>query len=84
VADVAGGEVLAGVLVQGFVELADQIFYAIGSESGPVFETARQHFQSMIPSTEAVVLPGVNHLMQMRDPKLVAAAIADFLSRQRS
>ena len=64
--------------------ISQPILYAIGSESGPVFEAAKQHFQSMIPSAEGAVLPGVNHLMQMRDPKLVAAAIADFLSRQPS
>jgi len=64
--------------------ISQPILYAIGSESGPLFEAAKQHFQSMIPSTEGVVLPGVNHLMQMRDPKLIAAAIADFLSRQPS
>jgi pimeloyl-ACP methyl ester carboxylesterase len=64
--------------------ISQPVFYAIGSKSGPVFEAAKQHSQSMIPSTKAVVLPGVNHLMQMRDPKLVAAVVADFLSRQRS
>lgn len=42
-------------------------------------EAVKQHFQSLIPHTEEVVVPGINHLMQMRDPKLVAALIADFL-----
>ncbi len=46
------------------------------------FEAAKQHFQSLVPHTEQVVVPGVNHLLQMRDPKLIAAPIADFLSRQ--
>jgi 3-oxoadipate enol-lactonase len=57
------------------------VLYVLGSESGPLFEAARQHFRSLIPHTEEVVLSGVNHLMQIRDPKPVAAPIADFLSR---
>ena len=42
---------------------------------------AAMYFRSLVPQTEQVVIPGVNHLMQMREPKLVAEAIADFLSR---
>ena len=61
--------------------ISQPILYAIGNESGPVFESAQQHFLSLIPSTKGVVLPGVNHLMQMRDPKPVAELIASFLSR---
>lgn len=57
------------------------VLYVLGGESGPLFEAGRQHFRTLIPHTEEVVLPGVNHLMQVRDPKPVAAAIADFLSR---
>jgi hypothetical protein len=41
-----------------------------------------QHFLSMIPSTEAVVLPELNHLMQLRDPKPGAELTASFLSRR--
>ena len=62
--------------------ISQPILYVIGGESIPLFEAGRQHFQSLIPHTEHVVVPGVNHLMQMQDPKLVAAPIADFLSRQ--
>jgi pimeloyl-ACP methyl ester carboxylesterase len=57
------------------------VLYVLGGDSGPLFEAAAKHFRSLIPHTEEVVLPGVNHLMQARDPKRVAAAIADFLSR---
>ena len=36
-----------------------------------------------LPShTEEVVVPGIDHPLQMRDPKLVATPIADFISRQ--
>lgn len=59
--------------------ISQPVLSVIGSESGPLFEAVKQHFQSLIPHTEEVVVPGINHLMQMRDPKLVAALIADFL-----
>jgi pimeloyl-ACP methyl ester carboxylesterase len=42
-----------------------------------------QYFLSLVPHAENVVLPGVNHFMQMGDPKRVATASADFLSRHR-
>jgi pimeloyl-ACP methyl ester carboxylesterase len=61
--------------------LTQPILYVLGGESGPLFEAGRQHFRSLMPHTEEVVVPGVNHLMQVRDPKLVAAPIVEFLSR---
>jgi pimeloyl-ACP methyl ester carboxylesterase len=57
------------------------VLYLVGSESGPHFDRAKQAFQSAVTQTEAVVLPGLNHLLQMRDPHGVAAPIADFLAR---
>jgi pimeloyl-ACP methyl ester carboxylesterase len=62
--------------------IAQPILHVIGSESGPLFEANKQHFQSLVPHAEHALVPGVNHMMQMQDPKLVAAPIADFLSRQ--
>ena len=56
------------------------VLFVIGSESGPLFEAVKKYFLSLIPHAEEAVLPGVDHAMQMQDPKLVAAAIADFLS----
>ncbi len=61
--------------------VSQPVLYVLGGESGPLFEAGQQHFRSLIPHTEEVVVPGVNHLMQVRDAKLVAAPIADFLSR---
>ncbi len=61
--------------------ISQPVLHVIGSESGPLFEAVKQNFQSLIPHTEQVVVPGVNHLLQMRDSKLVAEPIADFLSR---
>jgi 3-oxoadipate enol-lactonase len=61
--------------------ISQPVLYVLGSESGPRFEGANRYFRSLIPHSEDVVVPGVNHLMQMRDPKGVAAPIAEFLSR---
>lgn len=63
--------------------ISQPVLYAVGSETLPLIEVLKQHFQSLIPHTEQVTIPGVNHSMQMQDPKLVAASIADFLSRHR-
>jgi pimeloyl-ACP methyl ester carboxylesterase len=61
--------------------ISQPVLYIIGSESGPLFERPKQFFQSLVPQTEEVVLPGLNHLLQMRNSSLVAAPIADFLAR---
>lgn len=57
------------------------VLYVLGAESGPRFEAGAQYFQSLVPHTELVVVPGVNHLLQVKEPGRVAAPIADFLSR---
>jgi pimeloyl-ACP methyl ester carboxylesterase len=62
--------------------ISQPVLHVIGSESGPLFEANEQHFRSLLPHAEYAVVTGVNHMMQMQDPKRVAAAIADFLSRQ--
>jgi pimeloyl-ACP methyl ester carboxylesterase len=61
--------------------ISQPVLYLSGGESGPLIEAAKQHFKSLIPRSHQVVVPGANHLMQMRDAKSVAAPIADFLSR---
>ncbi len=65
----------------GASRISQPVLYVIGSETLPLIEVVKQHFQSLIPHTEQAVVSGVNHSMQMQDPKLVAAQIADFLSR---
>jgi pimeloyl-ACP methyl ester carboxylesterase len=61
--------------------ISQPVLYVLGGESGPLFEAARDFFRSLVPGVEVVVLPGVNHLMQARDPEVVGRAIAGFLSR---
>lgn len=57
------------------------VLFVIGSESGPLFDAVKKYFLSLIPHAEEALVPGVAHAMQMQDSKLVAAPIADFLSR---
>jgi 3-oxoadipate enol-lactonase len=61
--------------------ISQPVQFVIGSESGPAFEGPMRLFQASVRQTEAVVLPGLNHLLQMQNPKLVAEAIAGFLAR---
>ena len=61
--------------------VAQPLLYVIGEESGPLFESAMAHFQALIPRAEPARVAGVDHLLQMRDAKGVAAPIAAFLAR---
>jgi 3-oxoadipate enol-lactonase len=62
--------------------ISQPVLFVIGSESGPLFEEPLHLFQSSVPQTEEVVVPGLNHLLQMRNPRLVAEPIAGFLARR--
>ena len=62
--------------------LGKPVLFVIGAESGALFEAPRQLFEASVPQAEPAVLPGLNHSLQMQDPKLVADALADFLARQ--
>jgi pimeloyl-ACP methyl ester carboxylesterase len=61
--------------------LPQPVLYVVGGESAPVFEAGRGLFLAAAPRTESVTLPGLNHLLHVRDPARVAASIADFLAR---
>jgi pimeloyl-ACP methyl ester carboxylesterase len=61
--------------------ITQPVLLVSGGDSGPMIEAVKRHFLTLVPAAESVVLPGVNHLMQMRDPKGVAAAVAEFMSR---
>ena len=65
----------------GASRISQPVLYATGGETLPLIEVLRQHFQELVPHAEKVVVPGVNHSMQMQDPKAVAAAIANFISQ---
>lgn len=55
--------------------------FVLGGDSAPVFHASRALFASSVPHAECVELPGLDHLLQVRDPKRVGAAIAGFLER---
>jgi pimeloyl-ACP methyl ester carboxylesterase len=61
--------------------ISQPILHLQGAESGPRMAASRAHFLSLFPRAEAVVLPGLNHAMQMGNSKRVAEALAPFLSR---
>jgi pimeloyl-ACP methyl ester carboxylesterase len=61
--------------------ITQPVLLVTGGDSGPMVESVKQNFLTLVPEAESVVLPGVNHLMQMQDPKGVGATIAEFLSR---
>jgi len=74
------------LLAWGFEEdaargLTPPVLFGIGSESGELFEGPRRLFMSAVGQAEDVVLPGLDHLLQMRDSGLVARPIAEFLTR---
>ena len=62
-------------------EISQPLLYVLGSESLPMFEEGRDLVHSWFPRTEDHVVHGVAHSLQMEDPRSVAEAIADFLSR---
>ena len=62
--------------------LSPPVLYVFGSESGPLIETLRDHFLSLVPKAEEVRLPGLDHSMCTEGPALVAEAVAEFLARQ--
>ena len=58
------------------------VLYVVGGETEePIREPPKQHFRALVPQTQEVVLPGLNHLLHIRAPRVVAASIADFLER---
>jgi pimeloyl-ACP methyl ester carboxylesterase len=61
--------------------ISQPVLYAVGSESGPLYEAAAQYFEALVPQTERVELRGVDHAMLTSDPGLVAETAAKFLAR---
>jgi len=61
--------------------ISQPILYFMGGEATSVEQTSWQHFQSLLPHAEKVVVPGLSHILQMQAPKLFAAPIAEFLVR---
>jgi pimeloyl-ACP methyl ester carboxylesterase len=62
-------------------KIQQPVLYLRGSESGPVFAESQALLGSWLPRMEQDVLPGANHLMQMRHPAEAAARLVAFLKR---
>lgn len=62
-------------------QISQPVLYGVGGESGPLYQVSAQYFGSLVPQTEFVDLPGVDHSMLTSDPKLVAETAAQFLAR---
>lgn len=61
--------------------ISQPLLFALGGQSGAMFEEGRDLVHSLLPQTEDLVLLEANHLLQMKDPRGVAEGIAAFLSR---
>jgi pimeloyl-ACP methyl ester carboxylesterase len=61
--------------------ISQPVLYILGAESGPNFSRAKEVFQPLVKQTEVVQLPGMNHLLMMRNSGVVAKPIAEFLAR---
>lgn len=61
--------------------LSQPAMFVIGSESGEPFEGAIGLARSLAPTLEEARLPGLNHLLQMSEPALVANTIAGFIGQ---
>jgi 3-oxoadipate enol-lactonase len=55
--------------------------HVLGSDTLPVFRAGADLLCSWLPQVERVTMHGANHLLHVQQPKLAAALIADFISR---
>jgi pimeloyl-ACP methyl ester carboxylesterase len=61
-------------------QISQPALCVLGSRSLPFYGEGAQLFRSWLPKTELRMVQGVNHLLQMQDPKGVAAALARFFA----
>ena len=62
-------------------KIQQPVLYLLGSESPPLFAESQALLGSWLPRMEQDVLPGANHLMQMRHPAEAATRLVAFLKR---
>jgi pimeloyl-ACP methyl ester carboxylesterase len=61
--------------------ISQPVLFVHGGESAPMFHEGRDVVHAWFPQTEDLLVPGVDHLLQMRAPGAVAEGVADFLGR---
>jgi pimeloyl-ACP methyl ester carboxylesterase len=61
--------------------ITQPVLSAYHEDSWPGFQKANDLLQAWIPQTEAAVLPIDRHLLQIMDPRAVAAELAGFFAR---
>jgi pimeloyl-ACP methyl ester carboxylesterase len=62
-------------------KIQQPVLYLLGSESLPMFAESQALLRSWLPRMTEDLLPGANHLMQMRHPAEAAARLVAFLKR---
>ena len=67
--------------VEKAAKISQPILFVHGSASAPMFQEGRELVHTWFPHTEDLVVPGADHLLQMRAPRAVAEGVAGFLSR---
>ncbi len=53
-----------------------------GSESDPAFFEMEELLRGLLPQLETARMPGLNHLLCMREPRAVAETLAQFFAKQ--
>lgn len=61
--------------------ISQPVLHVLGGASGPFFERSREQLLASLPHAEDAVLPGLDHMLQMRAPDVLARTIADYLAR---
>lgn len=61
--------------------LPQPVFEVVGGDTLPTFLDGSAWFRDALPTAERHDLPGLNHLLQMQDPAVVAETLAAFLAK---
>ena len=57
------------------------VLAVLGAKSGPMFVEGHALVRQWIPQSEAFVLPGATHTLQMENPRGLAEALTGFFAR---
>jgi pimeloyl-ACP methyl ester carboxylesterase len=54
----------------------------VGGESDPAFFEIEELLRGLPPQLETTRVPGVNHLLHLKEPRVVAETLAKFLAQR--